>query len=267
MAPTARFIWPMAMMTICDERDQHVDRDRASSSTWMLKRRQEGRAGTSAMTTMASRLTTSGAEPVLVEGACASIAPSDHPRGGRAGVRRTMSAARRRAAAAPRQARTQNSPTRSSSRPLVEMVTEDGAEQGAEHRDAAAGEQGAAEHRREEGGQQPVLAEMAGHRGNRRAGAGDRPSGRRPRRARPTACGRAMKTRPTRTPESSAARGLGAGGEHLAAEHGVAIEDDEQHTRRRREIEQQRRDRSRQHAQLAERRRPPAAARGRLRPG
>ena len=75
----------------------------------------------------------------------------------------------------------------------------------------------------EERRQQPILTEIARHRGNRGAGArDDHQRGDARQHARQHVA--QMNVRPTRTPESSAAAGSRAGGEHFAAERRQAVE-------------------------------------------
>ena len=139
IAPIARFIWPMAMMTICDIAITQFT-DAASSRIWMLNgERNEGSKDADA--DRGRHDDGERAEPVGAQKTrkAAVIAPgSPFARG--ATVARDPSAPRA-AAAGPSQVCTQNSPMRYCSKSVRQLADQHGTEERAEHRDAAAREQ------------------------------------------------------------------------------------------------------------------------------
>ena len=151
----------------------------------------------------------------------------------------------------PRNSCTQNSPTCSSSRPLVITVDQQSAEHRADHRHGAAAQ---AACRRapapRNAGSSQSYADLARHRRQRRTVAGRQHQRRQSRRARPTARGRRSSTRPTRTPDSSAARALAPDGQHLPPERRQAVEQRQQQRRTPSATNSRPRDEA-QHAQLA----------------
>ena len=189
MAPSARFIWPMAMMTICDSAITMLIDDRREQDL-DVEGRQERSGWTSAMATAADddhdergrtsrcrrsavRVMRSGHVPAGAGRCGAPVGQhggEQHERRGTAGSR-----TRRRAC---------------SSRPLVMHGDERGAEQRAEHRDAPAA---TAACRRAPGRGRRAAASPARDgrpsTGPRRR-CGRSASGRRARRARRRACGR-----------------------------------------------------------------------------
>ena len=171
IAPIARFIWPMAMMTICDMAITQLTAT-ASSRTWMLNgERKEG----------SNMLMPIEAATMMASGPNQSVRRNARRRGHRS--RLPDSREERPSCEVDQHGEQQQQPepglhpeladAQYCSKPLVSIADEHGAEEGAEHRDAPAREQRAAEHRPEERRQQPVLSEMAGHRGNGGAGARD----------------------------------------------------------------------------------------------
>ena len=188
----ARFIWPMAMMIICDMRDHRVDRDRPSSRTWMLNG--DRKDGSSVpMTTIAQQRRSASGPNQSVRSARAQarsmLRPSAAGPGSDAAQLVDQHGREQQAGRGRPAPRTRRS--RSSSRPLVSMADQHGAEQRAEHRDAPAASAACrrAPAPRKAGSSQscprcPAMDGMAAPCARHHHQRGDA------RRGRPTACGR-----------------------------------------------------------------------------